>query len=258
MNNLSVTIIQSNLLWEDKKGNLKYFQEKIERIKTNTDLIILPEMFTTGFSMNPQPFAEKMDGDTVKWMQNLAKASNAAIAGSIIINEHGNNVNRFLFVKPNGSYQYYDKRHLFAMAGEHKFYTQGDKNILINYKGWRIQPQICYDLRFPVWSRNTNDYDLLIYVANWPEKRVAHWNALLQARAIENQSYVAGVNRIGTDGNNYIYSGDSAIYNPIGEKITKTKPHKKSVETILISKEFIENTRKTLPFLNDKDDFRIL
>ena len=196
-----------------------------------------------------------MDGHTFNWMQEMARSSNAAIAGSVIINENGNNVNRFLFVKPDGQYQYYDKRHLFAMAGENKSYTQGKKNELIEYKGWRIRPQICYDLRFPVWSRNTEKYDLLIYVANWPEKRIAHWKTLLQARAIENQAYVVGVNRIGVDGNNYKYSGDSAVYNPLGEKITKIKPDEDSVETVSISRDLIENTRRTLPFLNDKDDF---
>lgn len=253
--NLSVTIIQANLLWEDKEGNIAHFQRKIEKIDTNTDIIILPEMFTTGFSMAPEPFAEKMDGQTVKWMQMMAKYSGAAITGSIIIDERGNYVNRFLFVKPDGEYQYYDKRHLFAMAGENELYSQGNKNVLFTYKGWRIRPLICYDLRFPVWSRNTDDYDLLIYVANWPKKRIAHWKTLLQARAIENQAFVAGVNRIGLDGNNYNYSGDSAIYDPLGEKITKTKTNEDSVETIIISKEFIHKIRKSLPFLTDKDDF---
>ncbi|MEN8118863.1 MAG: amidohydrolase [Bacteroidota bacterium] len=252
---LSVTIIQTNIFWEDKNANLVHFQKKIEGIDTRTDLIILPEMFTTGFSMNPKPFAEKMDGPTFKWMLQMAKHSNAAIAGSIIIEENNHYVNRFLFVKPDGEYQYYDKRHLFAMAGEDKLYSQGNKNELIKYKGWRIRPLICYDLRFPVWSRNYDGYDLLIYVANWPEKRVAHWKTLLQARAIENQAYVAGVNRIGLDGNNYSYSGDSAIYNSLGEKISKTNSNEESVETILISRELIEGTRKKLPFLNDQDEF---
>ncbi len=257
MNKLLVTIIQTQLLWEDKTGNLKHFQEKIENINAETDLIILPEMFTTGFSMNPKPFAEKMDGNTFNWMQQMAKLSNAAIAGSIIINENDHFLNRFLFVKPDGEYQYYDKRHLFAMAGEDGFYSQGNKNKLVTYKGWRIRPLICYDLRFPVWSRNSDDYDLLIYVANWPERRVAHWKTLLQARAIENQAFVAGVNRIGLDGNNFNYSGDSAIYDPLGEKISKTNPNEESVETILVSKEFIQEIRKSLPFLTDKDKFYI-
>ncbi len=254
---LSISIIQTSLLWEDKEGNLAQFQRKIEGINAETDLIILPEMFTTGFSMKPEFFAEKMSGETLEWMQEMARFSNAAISGSVIINENGNNVNRFLFVKPDGQYQYYDKRHLFAMAGENKSYTQGKKNELIEYKGWRIRPQICYDLRFPVWSRNTEEYDLLIYVANWPERRVVHWKTLLQARAIENQAFVAGVNRIGLDGNNYNYSGDSAIYDPLGEKISKTNPNEESVETILISKEFIQEIRKSLPFLTDKDKFDI-
>jgi len=254
--NLSISIIQTNLLWENKTGNLQHFQKKIESIETDTDLIILPEMFTTGFLMNPKPFAEKMNGQTVNWMQKMAKFSNAAIAGSIIIEDNGTYVNRFLFVKPDGEYQYYNKRHLFAMAGEDEHYSQGKKNILITYKGWQIRPLICYDLRFPVWSRNIDEYDLLIYVANWPEKRAAHWKTLLGARAIENQAFVAGVNRIGIDGNNYHYSGDSAIYDPLGEKITEIKPNEESVVTISISKEDIQKIRKSLPFLNDRDEFK--
>lgn len=253
--NLSISIIQTKLFWEDKARNLEHFKKKIKNIDSNTDLIILPEMFTTGFSMNPEPFAEKMNGKTVKWMQEMANFSNAAIAGSIIIIENNHYINRFLFVKPDGEYQYYDKRHLFAMAGEDKFYFQGVKNELITYKGWRIRPLICYDLRFPVWSRNTDEYDLLIYIANWPEKRIAHWKILLQARAIENQAFVAGVNRIGLDGNNYSYSGDSAIYSPMGKKITKTKAFQETIETIVISKDVLNKTRKLLPFLNDRDEF---
>ncbi len=253
--NFLISIIQTKLLWEDKAGNLEHFQNKIESIASTTDLIILPEMFTTGFSMSPRPFAEKMDGKTVNWMQKMAKASNAAIAGSLIIEQNGHYLNRLLFVESSGAYQYYDKRHLFAMAGEDQLYSKGEKNVLITYKGWRIRPLICYDLRFPVWSRNTDNYDLLVYVANWPEKRIANWRTLLQARAIENQAFVVGVNRIGFDGNNYSYSGDSAIYNPLGEKISKRKPNEDFVETVSISKKLIENTRKTLPFLDDKDSF---
>lgn len=255
--NLSISIIQTKLLWEDKEGNLEHFQGKIERIDTATDIIILPEMFTTGFLMNPKPFAEKMTGQTVSWMKEMAQKSAAAIAGSIIIEEDGKYLNRFLFVKPDGGLQYYDKRHLFAMAGENKFYKQGTANTIINYKGWKIMPQICYDLRFPVWSRNTNAYDLLIYVANWPEKRIAHWDALLKARAIENQAFVVGVNRIGKDDNNYQYSGNSAVYSPLGEQFSKTKPNEDTVENISLNREFVQNTRKSLPFLSDKDIFQI-
>ena len=256
--NLSISIIQTNLLWEDKAGNLEHFQRKIEGADSNTDLIILPEMFTTGFSMNPKPFAEKMTGQTVNWMKKTAKKTAAAIAGSIIIEEGGKYLNRFLFVKPDGKIEYYDKRHLFAMAGENKFYEQGTANTIIDYKGWKIMPQICYDLRFPVWSRNTDGYDLLIYVANWPEKRIAHWDTLLKARAIENQAFVAGVNRIGKDGNDYRHSGNSAVYNPLGKQISKTKPNEDHAENISLNLELVQNTRESLPFLSDKDIFQIL
>ncbi len=255
--NLRITIVQADLYWENKEKNLNYFQQIIDPLAGKTDLIILPEMFTTGFSMTPEKFAEEMSGTSVKWMKERALKTGAAIAGSIIIKEKGKFFNRFLFVN-NDFIEHYDKRHLFAMAGEHKHYTAGTNNTLIHYKDWKIRPQICYDLRFPVWSRNTDEYDLLIYVANWPEKRIAHWNALLQARAIENQAFVAGVNRIGFDGNNYAHSGDSAIYNPMGEKISQTKPSEAKAETIEISLTKIQETRKSLPFLNDKDQFNII
>lgn len=254
--NLNITIIQADLAWEDKETNLANFKKLINHTEEKTDLIILPEMFTTGFSMKPNKFAEKMDGKTVSWMKNMAQISKAAIAGSIIIEENNKFYNRFLFVTES-SIQQYDKRHLFAMAGEDKYYEQGINNILINYKGWKIRPQICYDLRFPVWSRNTDGYDLLIYVANWPEKRVAHWNNLLKARAIENQTYVAGVNRIGFDGNNYQHSGDSAIYDPLGNKLSKTKAYEANIETIELSANQIQTVRENLPFLHDKDIFTI-
>jgi len=256
-NKLKLTIVQTNLIWENKIENLQRFQSIIEKLNKKTDLIILPEMFTTGFSMTPEKFAEKPDGKTVNWMQLMAKKNDSAIAGSIIIEENGNYYNRFLFVTEN-SIEQYDKRHLFAMAGEHLHYQQGTQNTLIQYKEWKIRPQICYDLRFPVWSRNTDNYDLLIYVANWPEKRIAHWNALLKARAIENQSFVAGVNRIGFDGNNFAHTGDSAVYNPLGNKITKTLPNEESAETIEIDKEEIRKVRESLPFLNDRDKFKII
>ncbi len=254
---LKISIVQNHLVWENKQENLNNFQRIIEKLTGKTDLIILPEMFTTGFSMKPAEFAENMNGTTVEWMKSMVEKSGAAIAGSIIIEDNNKFYNRFLFVTDNKIEQY-DKRHLFAMAGEDKFYTQGTKNTLIEYKGWKIRPQICYDLRFPVWSRNTDEYDLLIYVANWPEKRVAHWDVLLKARAIENQAYVAGVNRTGTDGNNYPHSGNSAVYHPLGNKISKTKPHENCAETIEISLSELRKVRTSLPFLNDKDDFELM
>ena len=251
---LKISIVQSSLYWEDKEKNRSQFQSVIDKLSGKTDLIILPEMFTTGFSMKPHQFAEKMNGKTVSWMKKMAKQSGAAIAGSIIIEDNKQYYNRFLFVDDNKIY-HYNKRHLFAMAGENKFYTQGIKNSIIEHKGWRIKAQICYDLRFPVWSRNTDDYDLLIYVANWPEKRIAHWDTLLKARAIENQAFVAGVNRIGTDSNNYPHNGNSAVYNPLGEKISHIKSNEAKAETIEITKSELQQIRKKLPFLNDKDQY---
>jgi predicted amidohydrolase len=252
---INVTLIQSDIVWEDRISNLKNYQEKINQIES-TDLIVLPEMFTTGFSMSPKDISEKMNGETIQWMKQNAHKMNSAICGSIIIEEDDKYFNRFIWVNPDGSIHHYDKRHLFSFAGENENYTPGNEKIIIEYKGWRICPLICYDLRFPVWSRNSEDYDLLIYVANWPDKRKSAWKSLLIARAIENQCYVIGVNRVGKDSKNY-YSGDSSLINALGETIY-TNSHIEEIYSNTISKYDLNKVRTQLPFLNDKDNFKII
>jgi len=251
-----VSLIQSDIIWEDKNSNLKKYQEQIDKIES-TELIILPEMFTTGFSMNPKNISEKMDGETIQWMKDNASKMNSAICGSIIIEEDDKYFNRFIWVNPDNSIYHYDKRHLFSYAGENKNYTPGDSKIIIQYKGWKICPLICYDLRFPVWSRNSEEYDLLIYVANWPAKRKLAWRSLLVARAIENQCYVIGVNRVGLDNSGNLHSGETSIINALGEQLY-VKSHSEDLYTNDISKLELEKVRKQLPFLNDKDNFKIV
>jgi predicted amidohydrolase len=251
---INITIIQSNIIWEDKDSNLKNYQSKIDNIES--DLIILPEMFTTGFTMNPKLLAETMSGETVQWMKENASKMNSAICGSIIIQEDSKYFNRFIWVNPDGSIHHYDKKHLFSFVGEDKNYTPGNEKLIIEYKGWKICSLICYDLRFPVWSRNSEDYDLLIYVANWPTKRKLAWKSLLVARAIENQCYVIGVNRVGYDENNY-YSGESKLVNALGETLY-VNSHVEDIYTTTISKYELNKVRTQLPFLNDKDNFKIL
>jgi omega-amidase len=253
---INITLIQSDIIWEDKISNLKNYQEKIDKIES-TDLIILPEMFTTGFSMNPKDISETMNGETIQWMKANASKMNSAICGSIIIEEEGKYFNRFIWVNPDGSIHQYDKKHLFSFAGENKNYTPGNKKIIIEYKGWKICPLVCYDLRFPVWSRNSEEYDLLIYVANWPTKRKLAWKSLLVARAIENQCYVIGVNRVGKDENNHYYSGESSLINALGETLY-INSHVEDVYSTTITKYELNKIRKLLPFLNDKDNFKIL
>ncbi len=254
---LNLTIVQSDLVWENVDANLEMFSKKLAPI-TNTDIIVLPEMFNTGFSMNSKKLAETIDGKSVKWLKTKSNEKNAVIVASLIIKESNNYYNRLLWVNPDGTYKYYNKRHLFRMANEHNYYNAGSDEIIINYKGWRIKPLICYDLRFPVWSRNKNDYDLLIYIANWPEKRAEPWKILLKARAIENQAYVVGVNRVGTDGNNVIFSGDSAVIDAYGKVISKTKAHNDTFETISISLSELNKFRKKFPVGLDADNFNIL
>jgi len=252
---INVTLIQSDIIWEDRILNLKKYQEKLNQIES-TDLIILPEMFTTGFSMSPKDISENMNGETIQWMKQNAHKMNSAISGSIIIEEDGKYFNRFIWVNPDGSVHHYDKRHLFSFAGENENYTAGNEKIIIEYKGWKICPLICYDLRFPVWSRNSEDYDLLIYVANWPDKRKSAWKSLLTARAIENQCYVIGVNRVGEDSKNY-YSGDSSLINALGETLY-TNSHIEEMYSTTISKYDLNKVRTQLPFLNDKDNYKII
>lgn len=259
MNSLKVTIIQTNLHWENIEKNLKMFSQKISSIKEDTDVIVLPELFSTGFSMKPEILAESMNGKTHEWMKKMASEKKCVITGSIIIKENGKYFNRLIWQKPDGSYEYYDKKHLFRYGNEQEHYSAGNKKLIIEYKGWKICPLICYDLRFPVWSRSSKkeNYDLLIYIANWPERRKHPWKILLQARAIENQAFVIGVNRIGEDGNSIIHSGDSAVVNPKGEIISKTEAHKECIETISLSLEDVNNWRKTFPAWMDADNFNL-
>lgn len=257
-NILKTAILQVDLAWEDRQKNLRIFSEKIEEITEEVDLIVLPEMFSTGFSMNAAPLAESVNGPTVKWMQETAKKKNAAITGSIIIKENDNFYNRLYFVFPNGTYKTYDKRHTFTLAKEDQTYTAGKERLIVDYKGWKICPLICYDLRFPVWARNTSEYDLLIYVANWPETRIHAWDILLQARAIENMSYCIGVNRTGLDENDYKYNGHTAVYDCLGKNLSPTDRHREFTEIVSLERTSLIETRDKLKFLQDRDAFNLI
>ena len=258
MQDLKIAIVQTDIVWQNAEQNKINYSEKIKNIQEQIDVIVLPEMFSTGFSMNPEGISENMQGETVQWMKKLALEKNAAICGSLIISEEQKYYNRFLFVHPSGKIETYDKRHLFTLAGEEKVYDKGFEKLIITYKDWKICPLICYDLRFPVWARNVEEYDVLFYVANWPKRRIVAWDTLLKARAIENMCYTIGVNRVGVDANNYEYCGHSAAYNSLGEKLTNTLPNEACVEIVAIQKEHLIQTRKQLNFLNDKDAFEIL
>ena len=253
---MQVLLIQAPLVWEKPKLNRNYFEECISAISEKVDLIVLPEMFTTGFTMNPSAVAETMQGETVVWIQSLAKAKNCAITGSIVIEENGNFYNRMLFVFPSGAIQHYDKRHLFTLAGEEKVYTAGTQKLIVEYLGWKICPLVCYDLRFPVFSRNVEEYDLLIYVASWPKVRTSAWDALLKARAIENVSYVVGVNRIGEDASGHNYVGHSQVVDCLGEYVVE--PHEsEAIFIATLDKSKLREIRQKFAFLNDKDTFEI-
>jgi len=259
---LRITTVQTKLFWQDRNKNLETLGEKIRSIPVPTDVIVLPEMFATGFSMETKTFAEEADGSSVTWMKALAAEKNAVITGSLMITENGNYYNRLIWMQPDGISISYNKRHLFRMANEHDYYTAGDAKQIISWKGWKICPLICYDLRFPVWSRNTSkngefDYDCLIYVANWPEKRSFAWSSLITARAIENQAYVIAVNRVGTDGNDIQYSGDSAILDFKGERLSKTERFGDKTETVQISFSDLEEYRKSFPVYLDQDAFEL-
>ena len=256
MQNLNVAIVQTHLHWEDKKANLLLFDTYISTLKEKKlDVIVLPEMFTTGFSMQPKKFAEReTESDTLRWMQQKAKATNAALCGSFMVEENTNYYNRLYWVKPDGHFFSYNKRHLFSLAKEDEHYTAGVEKIIVEWRGWKICPLICYDLRFPVWSRNTENYDLLIYVANWPERRAHPWQSLLVARAIENQSYCIGVNRTGFDGNQIYHSGDSSIIDFEGN-ILYQKKDENDIFIVSLSLQNQMGFRQDFPFLKDKDSF---
>lgn len=253
---MKIAIIQAPLFWENAKENQSYFEGKINSISENTDLIVLPEMFTTGFTMRPELVAETMQGETVIWLQELAKVKNCAITGSVVIKENNNFYNRMLFVFPSGEIQFYDKKHLFTLAGEDKVYTSGTEKVIVNYLDWKICLQVCYDLRFPAFSRNSEDYDLIIYVASWPKIRTNAWDALLKARAIENMSYVIGVNRIGEDDNGYQYIGHSQIVDYLGEYVVEPA-ESENIFMAELDKQKMISTRQKLGFLDDRDHFEI-
>jgi omega-amidase len=285
MNNLTVTIIQPDLRWEDKKANLELLAKKIDSIQPKTEVIILPEMFSTGFSMNPELLAETMDGPTIEWMKKIAAEKKIILTGSIIVEEPAfitgtggagerKFFNRLLWILPNGDVGYYDKRHLFAYGSEDSHYTAGNRRLIASVKGWKINLQVCYDLRFPVWARQSPfpasavpdakltggraqpEYDLLIYVANWPQRRIHAWRTLLQARAIENQCFVAGANRVGNDGNGIYYSGSSMIVDPLGE-ILYEKENQEDIFTYTLEREKLSEVREKFPFWKDADSFKL-
>ncbi|MCD6019485.1 MAG: Nitrilase/cyanide hydratase and apolipoprotein N-acyltransferase [Bacteroidetes bacterium] len=259
MNDLKITTVQTHLCWEDVARNLTHFDEKLDSISQATDIIVLPEMFTTGFTMKPEALAEEHGGKGLLWMQRKAAEKNCIITGSISVKQNELYYNRLYWVKPDGTYEVYDKRHLFRMGNEHQHYTAGEKKLIVEYKGWKICPMVCYDIRFPVWSRNIkeNTYDVLLYVANWPEVRSYPWRQLLIARAIENQAFVVGVNRVGEDGNGISHSGDSCIINPRGEVLVCSVPHQDVVETQSLSYLYLEEFRKAFPVMLDGDEFII-
>jgi omega-amidase len=258
MDNLKITIYQGYLFWENIDKNLQNISLRLSGIREKTNLIILPEMFNTGFTMNAETLGETMNGKTMQWMQNTAKKFDCVVTGSIIIKENGKFYNRLLWIRPDGTHEHYDKRHLFALGKEHQTYTAGTKKLIVELNGWKICPMICYDLRFPVWMRNVNeDYDLLMIVANWPEKRALHWRTLIPARAVENQSYVIGVNRVGHDGNEVYHSGDSTCIDPNGN-VVYYKRDEEDVYTFSVIGDEVKKARRALPFLKDADKFKIV
>ena len=277
MSTLTITIIQTDIEWENKSANLLKLGEKINSFSEKTEIVVLPEMFSTGFSMQTKQLAETMDGNTVHWMKEVAARKKVILTGSLIIEDNGHYYNRLIWMLPNGQLGYYDKRHLFGLCNEDQYYSPGNKRLIASVKGWKINLQVCYDLRFPVWARNraiedgkkmieeevvskgefpkpSPEYDVLIYVANWPEKRRNAWKTLLAARAIENQCYVVGVNRVGQDGNSLSYSGDSLAIDPMGEALYHVAD-KEEVHTITLHKEKLEEVRNKLPFWKDGDSF---
>ena len=270
---LTITTLQTNLVWENKNANLQLLGKKINGLQEKTEIVVLPEMFSTGFSMQPKLFAETMEGETVQWMKEISSSNKIILTGSLIIEENEQFYNRLIWMLPNGEFGYYDKRHLFGLAQEDKYYTAGNKRLIASVKGWKINLQICYDLRFPLWARNRivpiekpmeeepqtspdtrPEFDVLLYVANWPERRSHAWKTLLCARAIENQCYVIGVNRVGVDGNNVSHSGNSLVIDPLGE-VLYHMADEEDIFTITLQKEWLNDVRKKFPFWKDADDF---
>lgn len=253
---LTISLFQTPLAWHDPAANRAHFTDLLQSLPAETDLAILPEMFTTGFTMEAAGLAEPMDGPTLEWMIGTARDIGTTLCGSVIISDGGHYYNRCLWVRPDGSHRHYDKRHLFRMAGEHQHYTAGTERLIVGLNGWRICPLVCYDLRFPVWSRGINDYDLLVYVANWPAARRSAWTTLLPARAVENLCYVAGVNRVGRDGNGIDYVGDSAVHDFLGNALASLGD-RPGVQAVTLGYETLRRYREKFPAWRDADGFRL-
>lgn len=258
MAELKFTMIQPDIVWEDKQANLAQYEQYLADVKERMEIVVLPEMFSTGFTMAPEKLSETMNGATVQWMKQVSRQYGCILTGSLIIEEDGKYYNRLLWVQPDGKTCHYDKRHLFGYAHEDEHYSAGEKRMIVSVKGIRICLLVCYDLRFPVWARNKNaEYDVLLYVANWPERRNLPWKTLLQARAIENLSYCIGVNRVGKDGNDIMHSGDSSVFGPLGELIWQ-RSNTPVCHTVSINSEVVNQAREQFSFLDDADKFMIL
>lgn len=256
MNSLKIAILQHNIIWHNAIANQQQLEKQFKQLPQAITLVVLPEMWTTGFTMKPEEVSETMDGSTIKWMKQMAKTHHTAICGSLAIQEGNNFFNRFIFVHPTSRVEFYDKAHPYTPSGESKVYRAGKGSALIEYVGFRIRPLVCYDLRFPVFARNTDNYDLLLCVANWPAARIQAWNALLRARAIENMAYCIGVNRTGKDAYRLTYPGASAAYNALGDELVFMK-EKDVIVSFTIDIDALHSTRKKLPFLEDRDDFTL-
>jgi omega-amidase len=257
MNNMKALLVQAQLGWKDPASNRDHLQSMVSRTEEAFDLVVLPETFTTGFLGDEGILAEDMRGATVEWMKQVAGGHDCAVAGSVVIVIDGQRFNRMLFVTPDGEISYYDKRHLFAFGGENQRYTAGKDRVIVEYRGWRINLQVCYDLRFPAWCRNRNDYDLMLLVANWPSRRVGHWTSLLEARAIENQSWVIAVNRVGEDGNGFKYPGCSVVHDPSGGCVSHLG-REEIGKVVDLDLSMVGKVRKVFPFQADADLFEIL
>lgn len=258
MSKLQLTLVQANLVWENKEANRRQLDDLVSGIVMPNELIVFPEMFTTGFSMRPELFAEKDGNETLAWLKQLSAKKNMVVCGSLMFEENGAYYNRFIWMQPNGLYAHYNKSHLFSIGEENKNYSPGGHKTIIQHNGWRIMPVVCYDLRFPVWLRRTanEDYDLMLVVANWPDRRIEHWKALLIARAIENQCYVVAVNRVGMDGNGVNHPGDSMVINPKGEVILHIKEIEQATQATIDLQE-VKAWREAFPAWKDADGFSI-
>ncbi len=256
MQPLTLSLIQSELCWHDCEANLKLFSQRLEQVPDNTDLVLLPEMFSTGFTMASEEVAQSMQGEAVTWLRDKAVALQKYICASVVVHDAGRYFNRFVCADPDGALRSYDKRHLFRMADEHQHYSAGQDRLIFEVKGWRVLASVCYDLRFPVWLRNTNNYDLMVCVANWPAARQSAWNTLLRARSIENQTFVAGVNRVGTDGNGIVYAGGSGIYAPDGEVLSE-RMEVADIISATLNPATLSSLRASFPVWQDADSFKL-